>query len=90
MQAASRAVEHATGKGEQAHHQRVQPDQRIEDEIGTQGAQPAVLQSGNCIGTLPRRRCAARRGIGGEIGALDVAGFYLAVFYLAVFYLIYR
>ena len=55
MQPASRPVKQATGDRSQPHHQRVEPDQRIENEVRAQTAQPAVLQPWNGMWTEPRR-----------------------------------
>ena len=43
MQPPSAAVEESARQRQQSQHQRVEPDQRIEEEVGAQAAQPAVL-----------------------------------------------
>jgi len=56
MQAPSAFVEQPAGERKQSQNQRVEPDERIEDEVGAQPAQPAIIFFGNGVWTLARDR----------------------------------
>ena len=55
MQAAPSAIEDAARDGEQSHHEGVKPNQRIENEVRAQPAQPAMSESGNSMRAWPER-----------------------------------
>ena len=76
MQTLPGAVEQAAGDREQSHHQGVEPDQWIKNDVRAQPAQPAVFQPWNGMGASPRSRDRNGRGA----AAFDWAAFDLAVF----------
>ena len=54
MQATPTAVGKSARQRQQAHHERVQPDQGIKDEVGAQMAQQAIFPLRNGVWGLPR------------------------------------